>query len=189
MVLGSSPSAESLPEEDSNEDTDMEEDSSTHSHFHLGLRKLHISHLLQMILQDAQTRLFFKAQSIMQSEIKSFVPKSEDLAFPEKLLCEKRIPNSLMPNLNTGFLATSHVLRDLLPDEKGSPNKRPTPHSFNNRETWFPTVHKATWILSQLHEFVKVRFEFLPLRIVDFSKSPQSLRTLLKRPLASADSH
>jgi hypothetical protein len=189
MVLDSSPSADSLPEENGTDDTDTEEDSSAYSHYHSGLRKLHISHLLQMILQDAQTRLFFKAQSIMQSEIKSFVPKSEDLAFPEKLVCEKQSPDFLMSKLNTRFLAASHILRDLPPDEKGSLNKLPTPLCFKNRETWFPTVHKAVWILSQLHEFVKVRFELFPLHTVNFSKSPRSLRISLKRLLVSADSH
>ena len=51
-----------------------------------GLRRLHISRLLQMVLQDAQTRLFFKAQSIIQAEIRYYAPKPEDLAYPEKLV-------------------------------------------------------------------------------------------------------
>lgn len=53
-----------------------------------GLKALHISHLLQMVLQDAQTKLFFKAQSVIQSEIRYYVPKPEDLAYPEKLVGE-----------------------------------------------------------------------------------------------------
>lgn len=53
-----------------------------------GLGKLHISHLLQMVLQDAQTRLFFKAQSVIQAEIRYYVPKQEDLAYPEILVGE-----------------------------------------------------------------------------------------------------
>lgn len=52
------------------------------------LKSLHISHLLQMVLQDAQTRLFFKAQSVIQSEIRYYVPKAEDLAYPDKLVGE-----------------------------------------------------------------------------------------------------
>lgn len=51
-----------------------------------GLGRLHISRLLRMVLQDAQTRLFFKAQSIIQAEIRYYVPKPEDLAYPEKLV-------------------------------------------------------------------------------------------------------
>ena len=50
-----------------------------------GLDRLHISQLLQMVLQDAQTRLFFKAQSLIQSDIRLFNPKSEDLNYPEIL--------------------------------------------------------------------------------------------------------
>lgn len=48
--------------------------------------QLHISHLLQMVLQDAQTRLFFKAQSVIQNEIKNYVPKADDLAYPDILI-------------------------------------------------------------------------------------------------------
>ena len=51
-----------------------------------GLGRLHISHLLQMVLQDAQTRLFFKAQSVIQSDIRYYAPKGEDLAYPDKLV-------------------------------------------------------------------------------------------------------
>lgn len=53
-----------------------------------GLGRLHISHLLQMVLQDAQTRLFFKAQSIIQAEIRYYIPKPDDLAYPDKLVGE-----------------------------------------------------------------------------------------------------
>jgi len=51
-----------------------------------GLGRLHISRLLQMVLQDAQTRLFFKAQSIIQAEIRYYVPKPGDLTYPDKLV-------------------------------------------------------------------------------------------------------
>ena len=50
-----------------------------------GLGRLHISHMLQSVLQDAQTRLFFKAQTIVQSEVRYYVPKPEDLDYPDKL--------------------------------------------------------------------------------------------------------
>ena len=47
-----------------------------------GLGQLHIGYLLEMVLQDAQTRLFFKAQSVIQSDIRYYTPKSEGLAYP-----------------------------------------------------------------------------------------------------------
>jgi hypothetical protein len=43
-----------------------------------GLGRLHIGHLLEMVLQDALTRLFFKAQSVIQSNIRYYTPKGED---------------------------------------------------------------------------------------------------------------
>lgn len=49
------------------------------------LRRLHISQLLQMILQDAQTRLFFKAQAVIQSDIRYYTPLPGDLDYPAKL--------------------------------------------------------------------------------------------------------
>jgi hypothetical protein len=48
-------------------------------------KRLHISHLLQIVLQDAQMRLFFKAQAAIH-----YVPKAEELAWPEILVCEFR---------------------------------------------------------------------------------------------------
>lgn len=70
-------------DEDEDEDDDLTVDLDTPKK---GLGRLHISHLLQMVLQDAQTRLFFKAQSVIQSDIRYFVPKAEDLAYPDKLV-------------------------------------------------------------------------------------------------------
>ena len=80
----------SLPESSSDDEGDLDELTLDldQPRRHKGLRTLHISHLLQMVLQDAQTRLFFKAQSVIQSEIRYYVPKPEDLAYPEKLLGE-----------------------------------------------------------------------------------------------------
>jgi len=51
-------------------------------------KRLHIGHLLKMVLQDAQTKLFFKAQAVIQSDIRHFVPKEEDLKWPGVLVCE-----------------------------------------------------------------------------------------------------
>ena len=51
-----------------------------------GLHKLHLRHLLQSVLQDAQTRLFFKAQAVVQAEIAHYVPRPADLEYPEVLV-------------------------------------------------------------------------------------------------------
>jgi hypothetical protein len=63
-------------------DDDIEEDGEKDNE----LGRLHIRQLLQMVLQDAQTRLFFKAQAVIQSEIRYYAPTAQDLAYPDKLV-------------------------------------------------------------------------------------------------------
>ncbi|KAG5337160.1 hypothetical protein C0989_010459 [Termitomyces sp. Mn162] len=102
-----------------------------------GLQKLHTSHLLEMVLQDAQTRLFFKAQSVIQSDIRYYAPRPEDLAYPELLI------NAEKPSSGTEIqekASVSHIFR--LP-------------SIERQDTWYPTLRKTVWVLSQLHDFVK----------------------------------
>lgn len=50
-----------------------------------GLGQLHISRMLQSVLQDAQTRLFFKAQTVVQTEVRYYVPRPSDLDYPRTL--------------------------------------------------------------------------------------------------------
>ncbi|TFK66890.1 Sec34-domain-containing protein [Pluteus cervinus] len=101
------------------------------------LGQLHISHLLQMVLQDAQTRLFFKAQSTIQSDIRNFVVKPEDLAFPEILVAARK-PTS------------GYEIK-----EKESVSQIFKLPSLDRQDTWYPTLRKTVWVLSQLHDFVK----------------------------------
>ncbi|KII92962.1 hypothetical protein PLICRDRAFT_37778 [Plicaturopsis crispa FD-325 SS-3] len=102
-----------------------------------GLGRLHISHLLQMVLQDAQTRLFFKAQSVIQSDIRYYAPKAEDLAYPDILVAARKP--------TTGFEIK----------EKESISQIFQLSSLDKQDTWFPTLRKTVWVLSQLHDFVK----------------------------------
>ncbi|KAN0130284.1 Sec34 domain containing protein [Lactarius tabidus] len=104
------------------------------------LGRLHIRQLLQMVLQDAQTRLFFKAQSVIQSEIRYYTPTAQDLAYPDKLVGE--YPAQGTPS--------GYEIR-----EKQSFSRLFEGAGLNQRETWFPTLSKTVWVLSQLHDFVQ----------------------------------
>ncbi|PCH35965.1 Sec34-domain-containing protein [Wolfiporia cocos MD-104 SS10] len=101
-----------------------------------GLRALQISHLLQMVLQDAQTRLFFKAQAVIQSDIRYYVPKAEDLAYPDKLISARKPVSGLEMK------------------EKESVSQLFQLKSLDKQDTWYPTLQKTLWVLSQLHDFV-----------------------------------
>lgn len=112
MVLDVPEYSPSSPTSTSDEEDELELELSRIGSHQKGLRTLHISHLLQMVLQDAQTRLFFKAQSVVQSEVKYYTPKPEDLAYPDKLVgaCNSwslfiHIP-SLIPRLCGFFRCT-----------------------------------------------------------------------------------
>ncbi|KAG7092186.1 hypothetical protein E1B28_008555 [Marasmius oreades] len=100
--------------------------------------KLQISHLLQMILQDAQTRLFFKAQAVIQSDIRHYVPSKEDLMYPAKLLVS--VESHTKPAIEKASISQWW---DLKGNQVG-----------NDRETWYPTLKKTVWVLEQLHDFV-----------------------------------
>ncbi|KAF8882705.1 Sec34-like family-domain-containing protein [Infundibulicybe gibba] len=102
-----------------------------------GLGRLHISHLLQMVLQDAQTRLFFKAQAIIQSDIRYYAPGAEDLMYPDKLVAVRK-PTS------------GNEIK-----EKENINQIFRLPSLDKQDTWYPTLKKTVWVLSQLHDFVK----------------------------------
>lgn len=61
-------------------------DSSTpHRRRRRPLGRLHTEVLLKMVLQDAQTRLVFRAQALIQADVQYYAPKEGDLEYPEKL--------------------------------------------------------------------------------------------------------
>ncbi|EMD33046.1 hypothetical protein CERSUDRAFT_160557 [Gelatoporia subvermispora B] len=119
------------------DELNLDLDAGDHRQPKRGLRTLHISHLLQMVLQDAQTRLFFKAQAVIQSDIRYYVPKPEDLAYPEILIVARK-PTS-------GFEIK----------EKDNGRQLFQLKSLDKQETWYPTLRKTVWVLSQLHDYVK----------------------------------
>ena len=49
------------------------------------LGRLHTQVLLKMVLQDAQTRLVFRAQVLVRTDVEYYVPKEGDLGQPEKI--------------------------------------------------------------------------------------------------------
>ncbi|TFK44055.1 Sec34-domain-containing protein [Crucibulum laeve] len=126
-----------------------------------GLRRLHIAHLLQMVLQDAQTRLFFKAQSVIQSEVRYYVPKEADLAYPAVLVDARK----------AGSLSNG-----LIVEKQSEQEKRLLP-SIENQDTWYPTVRKMVWVLGQLRDFVKPAI---------FEDIAQEALTLTRLSLSSA---
>lgn len=121
-------------------------------------KHLHISHLLQAILQDAQTRLFFKAQAVVQSEVRYYTPKPEDLRWPELLVDARRLP--------TAATSSGNEI-----NEKESVSKMFGSRSMSRQETWYPTLAKTVWVLEQLRDFVKPAiFEDIAQEAINFCR-------------------
>ena len=98
--------------------------------------------LLESVLQDVQTRLVFRAQAVIQAEVLHYVPTSEDLEFPEKILQARRM-SLWMEESNEGS-SKGGALQFRLPPEEV-------------QGTWYMTLRKTLWVLSKLHTYVKVR--------------------------------
>lgn len=113
------------------------------------LGRLKFSVLLQTIQQDTQTRLVFRAQAVIQSEVLHFVPGSEDLEYPEKLEAHK--DEGLTLWTEDERLRETEVGGFRVPREEV-------------QVTWYPTLKRTVWVLSKLNTYVNVRcipFSFL----------------------------
>jgi len=61
------------------------------------LERLHTEILLRMVLQDAQTRLVFRAQALLRADVEYYAPKDGDLDYPDKIKGEQTA-SYLKPN-------------------------------------------------------------------------------------------
>lgn len=52
---------------------------------HRPTERLQVPRLLRPILQDAQTRLVFRSQALVRSDVETYVPVDEDLDYPGKI--------------------------------------------------------------------------------------------------------
>lgn len=109
------------------------------------LGRLRFSVLLQTILQDSQTRLVFRAQAVIQSEVLHYVPTPEDLRYPGKLEDQKGKGLALWTEDET--LRESEVGGFRLPREEV-------------QVSWYPTLKRTVWVLSKLNTYVNVSFVF-----------------------------
>ena len=145
-----------------------------------GLGRLHISHLLQMVLQDAQTRLTFKAQSVIQSDIRYYAPKQEDLAYPDILICAWHSLQghlTLKIDLVSACVAARKPTSGMEIREKESVSQIFHLPSLDKQDTWYPTLRKTVWVLSQLHDFVKVHDPLaLQLSLTEYISKASNIR-------------
>ncbi|SCZ87413.1 BZ3500_MvSof-1268-A1-R1_Chr2-2g04879 [Microbotryum saponariae] len=109
------------------------------------LGRLKFSKLLQTIQQDAQTRLVFRAQAVIQSEVLHYTPTLEDLDYPAKLLDSEGRTKDLA-------LWTEDERKR---ETEGGGGAFRVPREEVQGD-WYPTLKRTVWVLSKLNTYVNV---------------------------------
>lgn len=133
----------------------------------LDASQLDFSVLIQPALEDAQTRLVFRAQTILRDEIERYKPKPEDLDYPA---CSRQVSlsgsksNAPITSGRKGSVAeptTPMPKTPMIVDEGDSPSGREFRWGLDTEaalEGWYPTLRKATWLLSRIYRLVNVDY-------------------------------
>lgn len=125
--------------------------------------RLRFSLLLSTVLQDAQTRLVFRAQNVMESEVLHYVPKPEDLEYPEKLQIAKTGDTKREKGKERGLSSgTDKNVAMGVVEEDGIVVFKLPPESVV--QIWYPTLQKTLWVLSRLHSYVNVSYRMQKMR-------------------------
>lgn len=109
------------------------------------LSRLETEVLLKMVLQDAQTRLVFRAQALVQADVMYYVPRPEDLDYPDKLQAGASGKPLVQRSLTVSL--------DSEDDDEPAFLSLPPPEA---QETWYPTLRVTLWVLSCLYTYIDV---------------------------------
>ena len=141
------------------------------------------SRLIRTALEDAQTRLVFRAQAILRDEIQRYKPKKEELDYPARNRqvslsgTKSHRPAVLSGRKGSNEATTPMPKTPMVVEEGDSPNGRwgfDTEAAFHG---WYPTLRKAIWLLSRIYRLVNVRISILlklTLSDTGFSSLPSS---------------
>jgi hypothetical protein len=123
--------------------------------------QLDFSVLIQPVLEDAQTRLVFRAQAILRDEIERYKPRPEDIDYPTH---NRRVASSggNRPPMSAGRKRpTTPVPKTprVVDEDLDSPTETDCRWDFDSQavfEGWYPTLRKAIWLLSRIYRLVNV---------------------------------
>lgn len=141
--------------------------------------------LIHTALEDAQTRLVFRAQAVLHDEIERYRPKKEELDYPARnRLVSLSGTKSQRPRATSGRQDSNAEPTTPMPktpmvvEEGDSPNGRwgfDTEAAFQG---WYPTLKKAIWLLSRIYRLVNVCLSN-PQLFIHNTKADRSLPSLM----------
>lgn len=106
--------------------------------------QLDFGQIIQPTLHDTQSRIVFRAQTIIRDEIEGFTPKPEDLDYPAKFQSPSR-EGTASPN------AQKVVDRH---DDPAGTNGNGGFDTEAAYKGWYPTLRKCIWLLSRIYRLV-----------------------------------
>ncbi|PGH11319.1 hypothetical protein AJ79_04935 [Helicocarpus griseus UAMH5409] len=121
--------------------------------------QLDFSILIQPALEDAQTRLVFRAQAILRDDIEKYKPRPEDLDYPARNR-KVILPGSNGKDRRQSFAEPTTPVPKMpmvVDKDPDSPQDRDSRWDFDSRsvfEGWYPTLRKAVWLLSRIYRLV-----------------------------------
>ncbi|GAA5905384.1 Golgi transport complex subunit COG3 [Sporobolomyces salmoneus] len=120
----------------------------------LRLGRLRFSVLLRTILQDTQTRLVFRAQAVIQSQVLHYVPTPEDLDYPAILEKKASATNEKKESLWNVEDSQEEERNFTNGGGGGDKEKRFRVPNENQMKSWFPTLRRTVWVLARLNAFI-----------------------------------
>ena len=127
------------------------------------INQVDFSLLIREVLEEAQTRLVFRAQSILRDEIERYKPKKEEVDYPGRnrqvSLSGTKSRGSTATSGRKGSVAepsTPMPKTPMVVEEGDSPAGRwgfDTQAAFQG---WYPTLRTAIWLLSRIYRLVNV---------------------------------
>jgi hypothetical protein len=124
--------------------------------------QLDFSSLIQPALEDAQTRLVFRAQAILRADIESYKPKPEDIDYPARNKQAAMSGTKANGPVTSGRKQSNVDLATPLPKDPVIVDEGDSQHArfgFDTEATyqgWYPTLRKAIWLLSRIYRLVNV---------------------------------
>lgn len=124
--------------------------------------------LIQPALEDAQTRLVFRAQTILRDEIERYKPKPEDLDYAARnrqVSLSGTMSNAPITSGRKGSVAeptTPMPQTSMVLDEGDSPSGRELRWGLDTEaalEGCYPTLRKAIWLLRRIYRLVNVNYD------------------------------
>ena len=116
--------------------------------------------LVRPALEDAQTRLVFRALAILRNDIESFKPKPADLeiSLHNQTSTGPRAKSNGPASSGRKTYQSEALPKDpIIVEEGDADDEQPSLDYQISYQGWYPTLQRAIWLLSRIYRLVNVR--------------------------------